>query len=55
MPKLTLDQICDFLDEQIELCHKLDPDLSDRAVLIKACNMIFDHAHRNDPEEPHGN
>lgn len=48
--KLTLDQICDLLDDQIEHYQG-----DDKQALIKACNVVYDHAHKDDPEIPYGN
>lgn len=48
--KLTLDQICDLLDDQVVLYQG-----DDRQILIKACNLIYDYIHKDDPDEHFGN
>lgn len=48
--KLTLEQICDLLDDQIEH-YKGD----DKAVLVQACNLIYDHLNKDEPPISYGN
>jgi hypothetical protein len=43
MPELTLQQIMNFLDDQI--IFREGPD---RDILIQACNLIYDHVYLED-------
>jgi hypothetical protein len=47
---IPLEHLIEIIDWQVCL-HEGD----DKQALIKACNVLFDHIHRNDPDEEHGN
>ena len=49
--RIPLEAIVDLIDWQTGLYD----DKDDKQALIRASDAIYEHLHKDDPDEPHGN